>query len=120
VRDTLFVSAILTIAMSSSSEVLSPEERVHRYSRNLAAMGEIKMLLSQINLQHAEIEADAKEAVLFVRLAANARANAKLRQKRKAIARKWIATGATAKATAKATALAKAKAKAKARRLKTQ
>ena len=83
-------------------------------------MRTLEMLVSALNSKHALLEADAKEAVLFVRLAANARANAKLRQKRKAIARKWIATGATAKATAKATSLANAKAKAEARRLKTQ
>ena len=73
------------------------------------------MLVSALNSKHAQkIEADAKEAALFVELVAHARAIEKLRQKRKAIAKgshKWIAK---AKAKAKATALAKAKAKAKA------
>ena len=70
------------------------------------------MLVSELNSKHAQLEADAKEVTLFVRLVANARANEKLRQKRKTIAtkgsHKWIAK---AKATAKATALAKAKAR---------
>jgi len=108
--------------MSSSSEVNSPDEREDRYSRNLAAMVELRakielttrtleMLVSELNSKHAQLEADAQEVVLFVRLLANARANEKLRQKRKAIAQKWIATGATAKRKAKATAWAKAKAR---------
>ena len=72
------------------------------------------MLVSAINLKHVQLEADANDGALFVRLVV-ARANEKLRQKRTTIAtkgsHKWIAK---AKATAKATALAKAKAKAKA------
>ena len=58
----------------------SPEERVDRYSRNLAAMSELRakieltmrtleMLVSALNSKHAQkIEADAKEAALFVEL----------------------------------------------------
>ena len=69
------------------------------------------MLVSALNSKYALLEADAKEVALFVRLVANARANEKLRQKRKAIAQKWIATGATPKRKAKATAWAKTKAR---------
>ena len=48
----------------------------------------LEMLVSAINSKHAQLEADAKEAALFVRWVANARANEKLRQKRKANASK--------------------------------
>ena len=65
------------------------------------------MLVSAINSKHAQLEADRKEAALFVDL----RQQRKLKQKRKAIAQKWIATGATPKRKAKATAWAKAKAR---------